>query len=64
VLAAIIAPTPDPMTLLAFGLPMCLLYEACIWMAWFVERGKKQAEEMSRADGDSSSTDDSEQGGA
>jgi sec-independent protein translocase protein TatC len=44
VLAAVIAPTPDPLTLFALGLPMCLLYEACIWMAWLVERrGKKAA---------------------
>jgi sec-independent protein translocase protein TatC len=38
VLAAIIAPTPDPFTLMAFAVPLCLLYEACIWLAWIVER--------------------------
>jgi sec-independent protein translocase protein TatC len=37
-LAAILAPTPDPVSFLALGLPMCLLYEACIWMAWFLEK--------------------------
>lgn len=37
-LAAIIAPTPDPFTLFAFGIPLCLLYEACIWIAWLMER--------------------------
>lgn len=38
VLAAVIAPTPDPISFLALGIPMCLLYEACIWMAWLLER--------------------------
>jgi len=40
VLATIIAPTPDLLTLIAMGLPMCLLYESCIWIAWFME-GRK-----------------------
>lgn len=40
VLAAIIAPTPDPFTLIAFGVPLYLLYESCIWLAWLVERRK------------------------
>jgi Sec-independent protein secretion pathway component TatC len=22
------------------GLPMCLLYESCIWIAWIMERRK------------------------
>nr|MBA2585805.1 twin-arginine translocase subunit TatC [Chthoniobacterales bacterium] len=38
VLATIITPTPDILTLLALGLPMCLLYESCIWIAWFMQR--------------------------
>jgi len=38
VLATIITPTPDVLTLLAMGLPMCLLYETCIWIAWLMER--------------------------
>jgi sec-independent protein translocase protein TatC len=37
-LATIIAPTPDILTLIAMGLPMCLLYESCIWIAWAMER--------------------------
>jgi sec-independent protein translocase protein TatC len=40
VLATIIAPTPDLLTLIAMALPMCLLYESCIWIAWFMERRK------------------------
>jgi len=42
-LAVIIAPTPDVITFLSLGLPMCLLYEACIWLGWLVERKRKQA---------------------
>ncbi len=38
ILAIIITPTPDILTFLALGLPMCLLYEACIWIAWMMER--------------------------
>jgi sec-independent protein translocase protein TatC len=36
--ATIITPTPDILTLIAMGLPMCLLYESCIWIAWLIER--------------------------
>jgi sec-independent protein translocase protein TatC len=38
ILAAIIAPTPDLLTLLAMATPMGLLYESCIWIAWLMER--------------------------
>jgi sec-independent protein translocase protein TatC len=44
VLATIIAPTPDLLTLVAMALPMCLLYESCIWIAWFMERRKSMPE--------------------
>jgi len=46
VLAMIIAPTPDPITFLSLGVPMCALYEACIWLGWLLERtlAKKDAE--------------------
>src|SRR5213079_1245019 len=40
ILAAIIAPTPDLLTLIAMALPMSLLYESCIWVAWLMERRK------------------------
>jgi sec-independent protein translocase protein TatC len=43
-LAALIAPTPDPVTFLSLGLPMCLLYEVCIWLGWFVERTRLKKE--------------------
>jgi sec-independent protein translocase protein TatC len=38
VLATIITPTPDILTLIAMALPMVLLYESCIWIAWIMER--------------------------
>jgi sec-independent protein translocase protein TatC len=43
VLAAIITPTPDILTLFAMSLPMCLLYESCIWIAWLMERKQAKA---------------------
>lgn len=39
--AAIITPTTDMMSMLMLALPMCVLYEACIWIAWWMERGKR-----------------------
>lgn len=44
ILAAIITPTPDILTLLAMGMPMYLLYESCIWIAWFMQRRKRRLE--------------------
>jgi sec-independent protein translocase protein TatC len=44
ILASVIAPTPDPVTFASLGLPMCLLYEACIWLGWFVERARLKKE--------------------
>ena len=43
ILAAIIAPTPDLLTLIAMALPMSLLYESCIWIAWLMERRKSRS---------------------
>ncbi|MEA3186529.1 MAG: sec-independent protein translocase protein TatC [Chthoniobacter sp.] len=41
-LAVVIAPTPDVITFLSLGVPMCLLYEICIWLAWIVERRRNR----------------------
>lgn len=38
VVAAIITPTHDVLTLSLLAVPMYLLYEFCIWMAWLIER--------------------------
>jgi sec-independent protein translocase protein TatC len=43
-LATIITPTPDVLTLIALALPMCLLYESCIWIAWLMERRKSKSD--------------------
>lgn len=37
-MATIITPTPDALTMIAMAMPMCLLYESCIWIAWFMQR--------------------------
>ena len=43
-LAVVIAPSPDVVTFLSLGAPMCLLYELCIWLGWFVERARLKKE--------------------
>ena len=35
VVAAVITPTPDAFTLCLLAIPMVLLYEICIWLAWW-----------------------------
>jgi sec-independent protein translocase protein TatC len=45
-LAAVITPTSDIFTLLLMGAPMVLLYEACIWIAWWMER--REAADLTR----------------
>src|SRR6266404_7906886 len=43
IFATIISPTPDVLTMIAMALPMCLLYESCIWITWFVRRRQRRA---------------------
>lgn len=38
ILAAIIAPTPDPLTFVTLSVPIIILYELCIWVVWFIDR--------------------------
>ena len=47
VIAALITPTPDMMTLSLLAVPMCILYEICIWLSYFHEKkvNKLEAEE-------------------
>lgn len=45
VLAAVLTPTPDIVTLSLMAVPMYFLYEICIWLAWFQDRKDKRAEE-------------------
>jgi sec-independent protein translocase protein TatC len=50
-LATIISPTPDVLTMVAMALPMCLLYESCIWITWFVRRKAARAALDEKNDG-------------
>ena len=43
-LAAVVAPTPDPVTFLSLGAPIIILYEICIWIVWLIDRRKKSRE--------------------
>ena len=47
VIAALITPTPDMMTLSLLGVPMVILYEICIWLSYFHEKkvNREEAEE-------------------
>jgi sec-independent protein translocase protein TatC len=38
VVSAIIAPSPDPQTLLLIAVPLYSLYELCIWMSWWLDK--------------------------
>jgi sec-independent protein translocase protein TatC len=38
IVAAVITPTTDMVNQTLLALPMCLLYEACIWIAWWMEK--------------------------
>lgn len=42
ILAAVIAPTPDPITFLSLGAPIILLYEVCIWIVWLIDRQRRK----------------------
>jgi sec-independent protein translocase protein TatC len=45
VVAAVITPTGDPGTLAALAVPMIVMYEACIWIALWMETRAKRLEE-------------------
>ncbi|HWZ16479.1 MAG TPA: twin-arginine translocase subunit TatC [Mucilaginibacter sp.] len=44
ILAAIITPSPDALTMLVVAMPLFLLYECSIWVSAFVQRRKKKRE--------------------
>jgi sec-independent protein translocase protein TatC len=48
VLAAIITPSPDALTMLVVALPLFILYEFSIWVAVMVQRRKKKTEALER----------------
>jgi sec-independent protein translocase protein TatC len=45
VLAGIISPTPDLFMLFIFALPIMMLFEACIWIVWLLEKRRAKQEE-------------------
>ena len=45
VIAAIITPTPDALTLCLLAVPMYILYEICIWLSYFLEKKERALEE-------------------
>jgi sec-independent protein translocase protein TatC len=47
IVAGVITPTTDMLNQTLLALPMCLLYEACIWIAWWMERKKGRESEAS-----------------
>jgi Sec-independent protein secretion pathway component TatC len=42
ILTAVIAPTPDPIAFVALAVPIVALYEACIWVVWFIDRRRAE----------------------
>lgn len=43
IFAAIVTPTPDPFTMLVLAGPLYVLYETCIWLAFFMEKKDRAA---------------------
>jgi sec-independent protein translocase protein TatC len=41
--------TPEVITQVAMAVPLCLLYEVCIWLAWFWERKKRREDAAAAA---------------
>ncbi len=49
-IAAIVTPTPDPVTQLVFAAPLIVLYEVSIWVAKAVEKNKKAKADLNSTD--------------
>ncbi len=43
IFAAIVTPTPDPFTMMVLAGPLYILYEVCIWLAYFMEKKDRAA---------------------
>jgi Tat protein translocase TatC len=48
VASAVLTPTGDAFTMSLLGAPMIIMYEACIWLAWFHERRERRRDEEER----------------
>jgi sec-independent protein translocase protein TatC len=42
IVAAVVTPTTDPLNQAVLAVPMYVLYEACIWIAYFMERRRER----------------------
>jgi sec-independent protein translocase protein TatC len=49
ILAMLISPTPDLFMLFIFALPIMLLFEACIWLVWWLEKRRDRREALANA---------------
>ena len=52
VAAAILTPTPDVFTLMLMAAPMIILYEICIWLAYFDRKKNRIQEEQEARESD------------
>jgi sec-independent protein translocase protein TatC len=43
IFAAVVTPTPDPFTMMVLAGPLYVLYETCIWLAYFMEKKDRAA---------------------
>ncbi len=50
VLAAVVAPTPDPITFLILAAPIIVMYEACIWIVWGLEGRRRKRDAAAAID--------------
>lgn len=50
VLAAVVAPTPDPVTFLILASPIIVMYEICIWVVWLLEGRRRKREKAAELD--------------
>jgi sec-independent protein translocase protein TatC len=50
VLAAVVAPSPDPMTLFLLAVPIVAMYEGCIWVTWMMESRRRKREKENVVD--------------
>jgi sec-independent protein translocase protein TatC len=50
VLAAVVAPTPDPVTFITLAGPVLLMYEGCIWIVWLLESRRRNRDKKKLVD--------------
>jgi sec-independent protein translocase protein TatC len=50
VLAAVVAPTPDPVTFITLAAPVLLMYESCIWIVWLLESRRRKRDKQNDID--------------